>query len=101
MAEGERRSYKRIPFIQDVVIEGVGSRRCSDISVGGMYLETVSAFSEGETFKIRFSIPDGDARPIETEARVLYVHHNVGAGIVFLNMKPEDEERIKKFVGGG
>ena len=97
MAEEEHRHSKRIPFIQDVEIEGVGTTRCSDISVGGLYLDTISPFSEGQILKIRFVLPDAPALPIATEARVIYVHNNIGIGLAFEKMSPVDQERLKRF----
>lgn len=99
MAADERRVHKRVPFIQDVEIVGVGMRRCSDLSIGGMYLEAVSTFAEGEVLGIRFKLQNTDPQPIEVQVKVLYVHPSVGVGLSFVDLKPADRERIGRFVG--
>lgn len=93
-----RRKSNRVPFMQEVEIVGVGMRRCSDISVGGIYLDTVSIFAENEILTLRLKLPGADPRAIEVRARVRYVHPSVGVGLEFLDLRPEDRERIEKLI---
>jgi c-di-GMP-binding flagellar brake protein YcgR len=94
----ERRKHKRIPFIHEVEVIGVGTRRCSDLSIGGMYLETVSVFPVGETLRLRFTLQDGDVAPFESSARVLYAHESVGVGLFFLNLTDDQQVRLQRFI---
>jgi hypothetical protein len=82
----ERRRQKRIPFIKEVEVVGVATRRCSDLSVHGMYLETVHTFSDGTQVDLRFKLNDSDPAPIKVKARVLYRHEGVGVGLGFVNL---------------
>jgi len=77
---------------------GVGTRRCSDLSIGGMYLETVSTFTVGETLPIRFKLQDSDPQPITVRTRVHYVHPNMGVGLAFVDLSPGDRDKIERFV---
>lgn len=93
-----RRKSERVPFMQEVEIVGVGVRRCSDISVGGMYLDTVSIFAENEILTLRLKLPGPAPRTVEVRARVRYVHASVGVGLEFIDLRPEDREQIEKLI---
>ncbi len=95
----ERRVNKRIRFIKDVEVIGVGVRRCSDLSVGGLYLETVATFSVGNILNLRFKFQDTDEQPIAVKARVLYAHPGVGVGLGFVDLSPESQARLRKYLG--
>ena len=98
MPRNERRKSKRVHFIKEIEVVGVGVRRCSDIGLGGIYLETVSSFPAGSVLKVRFKLDDSDERPIEVQVRVQYEHDGMGMGLTFIDLSPEDQERIKKFI---
>ena len=94
----ERRKDKRVPFINEVEVVGVGIYRCSDISIGGMYLETIATFPLGTELTLQFKLQPTDSLPIKVQTRVLYEHPGVGVGLVFENLIPEIREYIQKFV---
>lgn len=96
----ERRKNKRVHFIKEIEVVGVGIRRCSDLSVGGMYLDTHEHFPMGTQLHLRFKLHDADPQPIEIQARVLYVHNGVGIGLGFIDLKPEDRVKVLKFIEG-
>ncbi len=95
-----RRKHDRSPFIQDVEVVGVGPLRCSDISIGGMYLDTVNEFAMGSTLTLRFKLRESDPGPIEVQARVTYIHPNVGVGLEFMDLSPEIQQQIQSLVEG-
>lgn len=94
----ERRTNKRIPFVNEVEVIGIGTRRCSDLSTGGIYLDTTSFFPEGTLLTIRFKLHRSDERPIEVKARALYGMPGLGIGLAFIDLSPENLERIQKFI---
>jgi hypothetical protein len=94
----ERRKAKRVPFIKDATVEGLGARRISDLSVGGLYLETPVSVPVGTDVDIRFKLDDSDSQEVELKARVIYIHEGVGMGMVFVNLPPEIAEKINKLV---
>ena len=94
----DRRKHKRIHFIKEVEVIGVGMRRCTDLCSGGMYLETVQSFPEDSLVELRVKLRDTDELPVRVQARVIYVHKGMGAGLCFINLKPGDRERIERFI---
>jgi Tfp pilus assembly protein PilZ len=104
MAESERperRKTKRVPFVQEIEVVGVGMPRCSDIGTGGLYLETVQVFPVGTQLALRFKLHDTDEQPIEVQARVLYMHEGIGIGLGFVDLNSGDRARIVKFMEHG
>ena len=101
MAETEqpdRRRQKRIHFIKEVEVVGVGTRRCSDLCIDGMYIETVHSVPIDTLFDLKFKLHDSEEHSIKVQGRVRYVHEGVGIGVDFVNLKKEDFERIQKFI---
>jgi c-di-GMP-binding flagellar brake protein YcgR len=98
VADNERRIEKRVPFIKEVEVVGIGTRRCSDLSVGGMYLETVAMFPVGTILDLRFKLQDSSEELIQVQARVSYVHSGMGLGLRFIKVTPTDNEKIQKWI---
>ena len=94
----KKRAYKRARFVQEVEAEGLGTRRCSDLSEGGLYLETDISFPVATVVDLRFKLFDSDADAIRVKARVVYVHPHIGLGLKFINLSAKDRERIKQVV---
>jgi len=94
----EQRASRRVPFITEIEIVGVGKRRSIDLSRGGMYIEMVADFQTGAEFELRFKLTDADPEEIRVRARVLYIHPGIGAGISFLNLSAQNEEKIQKWI---
>jgi Tfp pilus assembly protein PilZ len=82
----------------DIDIVGVGKRRTMDLSTGGMYIETVADFQTGTEFDLRFKLPGADGEEIRVRARVLYIHPGIGAGVSFLDLSAQNEEKIQKWI---
>ena len=94
----ERRTNKRITFINEVEVVGSGTQRCSDLSIGGMYLETVAVFPQGTLLDLQFKLSGSEERLIKVQARVLYQHPGVGVGLGFVNLSSMDREALVKFI---
>src|ERR1700681_1274929 len=97
-SQSERRRDKRISFVKNVEIIGVGTRRCADLSIGGIYLETMSSFPIGTVFNLRFKLQETDDYPLLIQAQVLYEHTGIGVGTEFVDLSPETREKIQKFI---
>lgn len=100
----DKRRAPRISFITKVYIDNVGTLRCSDLSIGGMYLETVSSMGVGTMLAARFKLRGADPEFIVVTMRVAFEHHGMGAGVEFVRITREDARRIAEFVvqsGGG
>ncbi|MBI3609824.1 MAG: PilZ domain-containing protein [Nitrospirae bacterium] len=97
----ERRRNERAPFYKEVEVVGAGMHRCSEISIGGIYLVTKQGFPMGTRITLRFKLYDADERPIQVQARVLYIHEGVGVGLGFVGLNSGDRARIVKFIEQG
>jgi hypothetical protein len=83
----------------DVTFEGAGGRnetRISDISVTGVYVETLSPIAVGSNLKLTFTLPDGYL--INTEGVVVHSQPRTGIGVEFTTLKREDARRIRQFI---
>jgi len=92
----ERRSRPRLTVSLDAVWDttnGNQPARITDLSLGGCYLDTVGETMKGEIVCFRVALPDGDWLYLEGEVR----HHapRVGFGVRFLELEPQQEEKIE------
>jgi len=69
--------------------------KTADISLGGFYLSTVFTFTVGTELDITFQA--GEATVLAV-GRVVTCDPNVGNGIQFLRMLPEDQEELGNFL---
>ena len=110
----ERRRYPRAPLHAEILCENLpgGSNRgrgvicfySTDISVGGLFLETTIPFQEGHIIHIQLKLP-GAERPLRLQGRVV---RNVssppetapGMAIEFLHLGYEDQRLIEGYVRG-
>ena len=107
----EKRLYPRKPIRTQVVFENEDSEGelyffSTDISAGGLFLETDIPIRLGTQVFLRFSlIPK--ARPIQATGEVVRVMHDstdpsdgkIGIGIRFIYIHPLDRELIQDFIG--
>ena len=95
---GEQRRFVRVPFVQDIEVEGaVGKRSSADLSVGGMYVELGSFTPVGTVLQVRFTL-EADQPPIHLAARVVDGDPGGGVGLSFLDASPEVQARIQRYV---
>jgi hypothetical protein len=93
----EKRHCRRVKILQDIHFGQQGQRRVDDISEQGMFIATPADYLPESVLDLKFRLFEDDA-PIEVQAEVRYVQEGIGMGVKFLNLKPEDRKRIKKFV---
>jgi two-component system, chemotaxis family, chemotaxis protein CheY len=68
-----------------------------NISRGGLAVRTTNPLQAGVTVRARFRLPIAK-RDIDVESKIAWSNKRVGMGLVFLNIKPEDEQAIAEFV---
>ena len=93
----EKRRYRRVKILQDIHFGDQGPRRVDDLSEEGMFIATPASYLPGSVLDLKFRI-FGDDMPIEVQAEVRHIEEGVGMGVRFMNLKPEDRKRIRKFV---
>ncbi len=100
----DNRKHGRLTLIAEIQYQSdspVLTARISDISLGGLFIDTVNALEPGKTVKFRLTLPEDRARePITGEGIVAWRQETVGMGIKFTRMGREDWERIKACIQG-
>ncbi len=98
----ERRAAKRAPLIAEVEYSSDSppvSKRLTDLSVKGVFIDTMTPLPPGSLLSIRFPLP-GDPMPVVVLGEVVWGQEHLGMGVRFLNLRPKDEERIRAYVSG-
>jgi hypothetical protein len=97
----EKRRYPRRPFVVQVVHAKEHFLTYSrNISVRGMYLGTNDPLAPGSIATLRFPLDDGGPTIVATGA-VRYSAKGHGMGMMFIEVKPEDQSRIDFYVSKG
>ena len=102
MSGEEKRKQKRCHLMAEIQYESnspVLSARISDISAGGLFIDTVNALDLGSHVKFRLKLPCGDeVAEIEGEGTVTWKQETVGMGLRFTRMNRSDWEKVKAYV---
>lgn len=100
--DGEKRQGARAPAIAEVAFDHKGMRfqgRISDLSRGGMYIDTINPLPEGSTVGFQFSLPgDSPESPVAGQGRVVWMVHMQGMGISFTFLSDEDRARLEAYL---
>ncbi len=101
MKDKDRRAAKRITHICEVECEGAGvsrlNTRVNDLSVTGVFIDSMTCFAVGSILKLRFRVKDV---MIEAEGEVRYSMPQVGMGVRFINLKPEYLAVLESLIEG-
>lgn len=97
----EKRRNKRISIVKEIEVDGSRGRRATDLSVDGMYIDTVTPFAVGSTVELKFRLDDPHDSvlgPIVIRAKVLYAQEGLGIGVQFIDLKNDDGIRAPHLV---
>ncbi|MBX5481682.1 MAG: PilZ domain-containing protein [Myxococcaceae bacterium] len=95
----DKRLQRRIPVDIWMEVEGEGGlyyQRASNLSVGGAYFTQTFPLPFGSRAHLRFTLP-GASEPIECQAEIVNTKE-LGMGVRFLDLKPEDLRRIESLI---
>jgi hypothetical protein len=81
-----KRTEKRVPFKEYVMINGALRAKAIDISEGGIYVHTGRSFKSGSTVYVSLVLKFME---IEARARVRFSHDGVGMGLRFRGLTGE------------
>jgi uncharacterized protein (TIGR02266 family) len=102
MTTDEKREFTRHDFIAEVKFSSDSppvSARISDVSVGGIFIDTITPLPANTMVTVSFYIPDANpASPITGSGKVMWAQETVGMGIEFVNLDEKIRERLKKFL---
>jgi uncharacterized protein DUF4388/PilZ domain-containing protein len=97
----EKRSSRRISHLCEVFCEGEGvtrhSSRITDLSRTGAFIDSMTQFSVGSVLQIKFR---AGAALFEARAEVRYVMPQVGMGVQFVDLTPEQDDVLDCLVEG-
>jgi hypothetical protein len=88
----EKRKSPRLPYREDIIIEGAKRCTCSDISEGGIFVSSIQTFDEGEMIDITITLAE---EQITVKGQIKYCQPGIGAGIMFHNLSDEHKVKIK------
>jgi len=91
----ERRKHKRIPFRQDIMVDGVMKSTSVDICEGGIYVCTMQPF--GENAVIDVTIPF-KGEMFALKAQVQYSQQGIGMGVRFIDLNDEQRQKLKELI---
>ena len=99
---GEKRSETRHPVVAEIDFVGGGIRqrgRISDLSRGGLFIDTLNPQDVGTPVSFSFLLPgDASGKPIAGEGVVAWVSPMLGMGIRFTALAAGDLERLSGFL---
>jgi Tfp pilus assembly protein PilZ len=93
------RMFVRVPFNRAIDVAGSrGGNRGSDISMGGLYIETRSIWNIGDVIDTHFRLHAADPEALHLSARVVYVDPGVGVGVDFIEPPAATRRAIRHYV---
>lgn len=94
----ERRGQRRTAPKKDIYVEYPDFRsRVRNLSLGGAFIEDPRPLPRGRVVQVL--LPVNGPPPIAAKAMVRRVEPEVGMGLEFIEMSPEDRNRLREFVG--
>lgn len=98
----EQRRHPRVSYGREVSIgqDGIFSQtneRITNISVGGVFIETAQSFAKGTVLSVRFKVGDGK-NFISCAAIVRNSRPGVGLGVEFLDLTREGKAELEAFL---
>jgi hypothetical protein len=96
----ERRSNPRVALVLDATwhgLSGASSCRVTDISLGGCFIQSLSAPAIDDDASIRVTV--GDA-PVGVRGRVRYIEPNMGFAIKFDGLSDAQARAIRAALDG-
>ncbi|MGH9713176.1 MAG: PilZ domain-containing protein [Candidatus Acidiferrales bacterium] len=96
----ERRSTPRYALIATAeIVEPVGnirlSGRTSEIGLGGCYVDVLNTLPKGTVIELSIQ---RDIGVLKTWGRVVYAQENMGMGVQFFDISPEQQTLLKSWL---
>ncbi len=99
----DRRVAPRYPLIFAAEVTEVSSgaeltARTADVSRTGCYIDTLNPAPPGTQILVRLTHNDEN---FETAGRVIYESPGLGMGVAFVNVAPEQQARLDRWIAEG
>ena len=99
--QDERRRFERSRLIIDVFFDGAdltGVASSTDISPGGLYMNTQAEIPEGAVLTLRIPF---EGRDVVCNAEVIYSNPGRGVGVNFQGLSEEDRATLERELARG
>ena len=93
----ERRKYERVPFVEDILIDGTRMSTCMDISEGGLYTSTMQFYEHDSVIDVTIPFK---AEKLTVKAQVRYCQPGIGMGMMFIDLNELQRAKIKELIEG-
>ena len=88
----ERRKYKRYPFKEEILIDGITKAYSLNICETGMFVCTLQPLEKGRTVHITI------ASTFTVKAEVKNNQIGIGIGVEFIDLNHDQKKMIKKLI---
>ncbi len=98
MKNGEKkelRQYKRFPFIEDILIDGIQRCTSMDICECGLFVSAIQHFEEKNIISV--TIPFKGEK-ITLKGQVRFYQSGIGMGIRFVDLNDEQQVIIRELI---
>jgi|WetSurSiteA1Bulk_404760.scaffolds.fasta_scaffold02746_3 CheY-like chemotaxis protein len=93
----ERRKHERIPFREDILIDGTRMSTSMDISEDGLYISAMQAYEENSFIEV--TIPFKEEK-LTVKAQVRHCQPGIGMGVMFIDLNDEQKAKIQELMTG-
>jgi hypothetical protein len=91
----DNRKCERIPFVEDIMIDGTGWVRSGDISEEGIYISSLHALKRDSVVELTIPIKQ---EKLTVKAKVQFCDKMVGFGLRFIDLSEEQKTKIKELI---
>lgn len=91
----ERRKCMRIPFIEDVIIDGTKHSTTLDICEEGIYISSLLTLAKDTLVEITIPV---NKKSIKVNAQVQFNEPGIGMGLKFINLRRDERMRIRDLI---
>jgi len=71
--------------------------RVSELSLNGCYLDMMNPFPKGTLVLVKIAAGD---EFFQAKSKVVYAQHNMGAGVGFLEVEPDSQAVLERWLDG-
>ncbi|HEY8367954.1 MAG TPA: TIGR02266 family protein [Thermodesulfobacteriota bacterium] len=96
----DRRRWPRAALVAEITLAADSPpilRQITDLSHGGLFVDSPTPLPEGTAVRLRFALP-GQTSPMTIEARVAWTQPHIGMGLRFTKLHPADKRAIDQYV---
>jgi hypothetical protein len=91
----ERRKHERIPFREDILIDGTRMSTSMDISEDGLYISAMQAYEENSFIEV--TIPFKEEK-LTLKAQVRHCQPGIGMGVMFIDLNDAQTAKIQELM---